>query len=156
MKFLLSIYKVFAFLLVSLSAFSSCVTLRPATVTLKNDISRYIRVYIPSTQMVHGTAAIVVSGMTLPYSQSVNPRDVIAGMLAKRGYIILNKLDERLLQETIIVNYGDSDRRNIRLGGIYDRSNTSIYFGSNVRIAMHYGSGRLWEYRSCRCEASCN
>ncbi|WP_299352051.1 hypothetical protein [uncultured Porphyromonas sp.] len=90
--------------------------------------------------MVHGTAAIVVSGMTLPYSQSVNPRDVIAGMLAKRGYIILNKLDERLLQETIIVNYGDSDRRNIRLGGIYDRSNTSIYFGSNVRIAMHYGS----------------
>ena len=117
MKFLLSIYKGFAFLLVSLSAFSSCVTLRPATVALKNDISRYTRAYIPSTQIVHGTTAIVVSGMTLPYSQSVNPRDVIAGMLAKRGYIILNKLDERLLQETIIVNYGESDRRNIGLGG---------------------------------------
>ncbi|WP_025843459.1 hypothetical protein [Porphyromonas gingivicanis] len=117
MKFLRSVYKVLALFIISLGIFSSCVTLRPANVTLKRDISQFTRVYIPSTQTVHGSTAVVISGMVLPYSQSVNPRDVIAGMLSKKGYIIINELDERFREETIIVNYGESDRRNVGLGG---------------------------------------
>lgn len=100
-----------------LGLFSSCVTLRPASISVKQDISKYRRVYIPQTQTVHGSTAIVISGAVLPYSQTVNPRDVIAGMLSKRGYVILDQLEERFLRETIIVNYGESDRRNVGLGG---------------------------------------
>lgn len=111
-----TLYRVLVLLVISLSVFSSCVTLRPATVDRKKDLSMFSRVYIPPTQTIHGSTAIVVSGMVLPYSQSVNPRDVIAGMLSKKGYIILNELDDRFRHETVIVNYGESNRRNFVLG----------------------------------------
>ena len=111
-----ALYRVLVLLIISLSVFSSCVTLRPATVDWKKDLSMFSRVYIPPTQTIHGSTAIVVSGMVLPYSQSVNPRDVIAGMLSKKGYIILNELDDRFRHETVIVNYGESNRRNFGLG----------------------------------------
>ena len=112
-----TLYRVLVLLAISLSVFSGCVTLRPATVDRKKDLSMFSRVYIPPTQTIHGSTAIVVSGMVLPYSQSVNPRDVIAGMLSKKGYIILNELDDRFRHETVIVNYGESNRRNLGLGG---------------------------------------
>ena len=111
------ISRILIILSLSFGILTSCVTLRPASVILKKDISSYTYVYVPSTQTVHGSTAITVSGMVLPYSQSVNPRDVIAGVLSKRGYVILNELDERFRQETIIVNYGESDRRNVGLRG---------------------------------------
>ena len=38
-------------------------------------------------------------------------------MLSKKGYIILNELDDRFRHETVIVNYGESNRRNFVLGG---------------------------------------
>ena len=108
-----ALYRVLVLLIISLSVFSSCVTLRPTTVDWKKDLSIFSRVYIPPTQTIHGSTAIVVSGMVLPYSQSVNPRDVIAGMLSKKGYIILNELDDRFR----LVNYGESNRWNFGLGG---------------------------------------
>lgn len=79
-----ALYRVLVLLTISLSVFSGCVILRPATVDWKKDLSMFSRVYIPPTQTIHGSTAIVVSGMVLPYSQSVNPRDVIAGMLSKK------------------------------------------------------------------------
>ena len=87
----------------------------------------------------------VVSGMVLPYSQSVNPRDVIAGMLSKKGYIILNELDDRFRHETVIVNYGESNRRNFCIGWIYYRSNSTIYFGFNRRIGLYYNCKKVME-----------
>ena len=49
-------------------------------------------------------------------TKSVNPSDVIAGILIKEGYIILPELKPELSNETLIVNYGESGRRNRGLG----------------------------------------
>ena len=49
-------------------------------------------------------------------TKSVNPSDVIAGILIKQGYIILPELKSELANETLIVNYGESGRRNRGLG----------------------------------------
>ena len=49
-------------------------------------------------------------------TKSVNPSDVIAGVLIKEGFIILPELKSELSNETLIVNYGESGRRNRGLG----------------------------------------
>ena len=49
-------------------------------------------------------------------TKSVNPSDVIAGVLIKEGLIILPELKSELSNETLIVNYGESGRRNRGLG----------------------------------------
>lgn len=50
-------------------------------------------------------------------SQSVNPADVINGILSKEGFIRLPELKSELTEETLIVNYGESGRRDTGLGG---------------------------------------
>ena len=49
-------------------------------------------------------------------TKSVNPSDVIAGMLITEGFIILPELKSELSHETLIVNYGESGRHNRGLG----------------------------------------
>ena len=49
-------------------------------------------------------------------TKSVNPSDVISGVLIKEGFIILPELKSELSNETLIVNYGESGRRNRGLG----------------------------------------
>jgi len=61
-------------------------------------------------------SGIPVAGVIIPYSQSVNPRDVIAGAFAKRGFVVLPSLDERFRTQTLMVSYGESGRRNVALG----------------------------------------
>lgn len=110
------ICRVVILLTISLGVLAGCVILRPATVTVKNDIKQYTRAYIPATQAIHSSNAVTISGIVIPYSRSVNPRDVIAGILSKRGYIVMDQLDDRFRQETMIVNYGESGKRKAVLG----------------------------------------
>ena len=49
-------------------------------------------------------------------SKSVNPSDVISGILLKNGFSQLPELKPELTDETLIVNYGESGRRNRGLG----------------------------------------
>ncbi len=49
-------------------------------------------------------------------TKSVNPSDVIAGILIQKGYVILPEPNSRLAKETLIVNYGESGRRNRGFG----------------------------------------
>lgn len=49
-------------------------------------------------------------------TKSVNPRDVIAGALIKQGFVILPEMKSDLSHLTLIVNYGESGRRNRGLG----------------------------------------
>ena len=41
-------------------------------------------------------------------TKSVNPSDVIAGILIQKGYVILPELNPELAKETLIVNYGET------------------------------------------------
>ena len=49
-------------------------------------------------------------------TKSVNPSDIIAGILIQNGFIIVSEIKSELAKETVIVNYGESGRRNRRFG----------------------------------------
>ena len=52
----------------------------------------------------------------LTETKSVSPSDIIAGILIQNGYVILPDVKPELEKETLIVNYGESGRRNRGLG----------------------------------------
>ena len=65
--------------------------------------------------MTSGSGASI-NGQYYSTSKSVNPRDVISGILAKQGFILIPELKNELASETLIINYGESGRRNTGLG----------------------------------------
>ena len=102
--------------LVVMCLLTGCATLRPPTMRVNKDLRAYSHVYVPATQTMDSHSGIPVAGVIIPYSQSVNPRDVIAGAFAKRGFVVLPSLDERFRTKTLMVSYGESGRRNVALG----------------------------------------
>ena len=103
-------YTTFIFGLIALVVvgfLTGCVTLRPATVRVNKDLRAYSYVYIPATQPVQETLEQKI--------ESVNPRDLIAGAFAKKGFIILPSVDERFRAKTLMVGYGQGRGRSVTL-----------------------------------------
>ena len=98
-----------------------CAILEPAQVKRFKDIESYTYAYINAAQTLNsgvgGSVPIYGSGTYGYYtSKSVNPTDVIAGILMKRGLIVSNTPDN---PKTVIVSYGQSGQRYVAggLGG---------------------------------------
>lgn len=72
--------------------------------------------YITPTKELTSSTGSVYGIYGSSTTKSVNPSDVIAGILISNGYIILPELKPELAKETLIVNYGESGRRNRGLG----------------------------------------
>ncbi|WP_308558762.1 hypothetical protein [uncultured Porphyromonas sp.] len=77
-----------------------------------------VKTYLPLSQFQY--AYIAPTGSVLGYSQanlnSVNPRDFIAGQLFKRGIIVVPEINPAQAQKTLVVSYGEGDKRNILVG----------------------------------------
>ena len=99
-----------------LLAMTACASLRPVSVNRIESIDNYKYVYITPTQELTSSTGSVYNGYGSTQSKSINPSDVIAGSLLKKGYTRLPQLVPELLDETLIVNYGESGRRNRGLG----------------------------------------
>lgn len=97
-----------AIVLVVVGFLTGCAMPRVPTVQMNKDLRAYSYVYIPATQPVQETSEQKI--------ESVNPRDLIAGAFAKKGFIILPSVDERFRAKTLMVSYGESGRRNVVLG----------------------------------------
>jgi hypothetical protein len=96
---------------------SSCVSLKPVT-SIKNDsIEKFKYIYISPTSSLTSSTGTTIGGQFYSSSKSVNPSDVIAGILSKEGLIKLPELKPELSDQTLIVNYGESDKRKTGLGG---------------------------------------
>lgn len=95
---------------------SSCAPLKPVT-SIKNDsIGAYKYIFITQTSSLTSSSGTSINGQYYSTSKSVNPRDVISGILAKNGFVLIPELKNELDKETLIVNYGESGRRNTGLG----------------------------------------
>jgi len=127
-------------LLLSLSVFFilntvliSCVAinppLKPVVISNKQDFSRFkYFVITPSATLTSGTGAIYgMNGSTS--SKSVNPSDLISGILTKKNFIRLSQVNPDLSTQTMIVNFGESGRRDTGLGGY--TMEVTIQFVSN-------------------------
>ncbi len=57
-------------------------------------------------------------GFMASVAKSVNPSDVIAGILMKKGFVVLDSMNDNAKKEqTLLLQYGQGDRRNV-LGGL--------------------------------------
>ena len=75
-------------------------------------------------------------------SKSVNPTDVITGILTKEGFIRLPELKDELKDETLIVNYGESGRRNRSLGYTIEVTIQLVSAKSNELISSCSAEGQ--------------
>lgn len=98
----------------------SCAPLRLPVIVKNAPIETYKYAYISPTKELTSSSGGTYGGQYGIYgsstTKSVNPSDVIAGVLIKEGFIILPELKSELSNETLIVNYGESGRRNRGLG----------------------------------------
>ena len=98
----------------------SCRALHQPVIVRNVPIETFKYAYIPTTQGLASSTGETFGGKYGIYgfstTKSVNPSDVIAGMLITEGFIILPELKSELSHETLIVNYGESGRHNRGLG----------------------------------------
>lgn len=97
-----------------------CAPLKAPTIIKNDPIESYKYIYITPTNNLTSGSGGVYGGQYGMYgastNKSVNPSDVISGILIKEGFIRLPELKPELYEETLIVNYGESGRRNRGLG----------------------------------------
>jgi hypothetical protein len=116
MKKLLSLFAIICVLVCS----GCSVTLNAPMVTMHSSLVGYKYVYINHTKEKVSTLGVSSAYTNYAHSailtQSVNPADVISGILIKEGYVILHQYDPTLADSTLIVNYGESGKRDVGLG----------------------------------------
>lgn len=126
--------------------FSGCASLRsPVINTYNNDgISNYRYFYVSptgdytSSSGVYGDKYGVYGGTT----KSINPGSIISGILFKNGYIQVNEINANNADETMIVNFGESGRRNVNLGYSIEVTIQSISAATQLPICSCTAEGQ--------------
>ena len=99
---------------------NGCASLKPVTYNGNTSLIGYKYAYITPTSGLSSSSGGVygnaygVYGSTI--SKSINPADVISGILMKNGFTLIPELDDELKERTIIINYGETGRRNVFWG----------------------------------------
>ena len=99
-----------------------CASLRPPLLpatSIKNaSLEGYKYIYVSPTNSMTSSSGSTINGTLLSSSKTVNPADLITGIFIKEGLIRLLELKPELAEETLIINYGESGKRNTGgLGG---------------------------------------
>lgn len=100
---------------------SSCAaTLLPVSVTRNSTLDGYKYVYITPTSGITSTTGGVYGGSYGVYgstqTKSIYPSDIIAGIMIKKGFTQVPNITPEIATQTLIINYGESGRRNVGLG----------------------------------------
>lgn len=111
-----NLLKVTELLILSLLTIS-CASLRPVTNIRNGSIDSYKYFYIIPTNSLTSSSGATISGQYYSSSKTVNPSDVITGILSKNGLIRLPEIKPEFTDETIVINYGESGRRKTGWGG---------------------------------------
>ena len=94
----------------------SCSPLQPVTALRHGEIRDYKYAYVAQTKSLTSSSGGSINGQYYSSSKTVNPRDIISGILSKEGFILIPELKAEIANETLVVNYGESGRRNTGLG----------------------------------------
>ena len=130
-------------ILVASICLSGCTSLKPPTVVKNGAIENYKYVFISPTNSLTSSSGVSIGGQYYSSGKTVNPSDVITGILSKEGFIRLPELKPELADQTLIVNYGESGTRNTGLGG-YTIEVTIQFVGakSNIQISSCTAEGQ--------------
>lgn len=97
----------------------ACAPLRSPVIVKHAPVEMFKYAYISPTKELTSSTGSTYGGQYGIYgssTKSVNPSDIIAGILIQKGYVLLPEIKPELVRETVIVNYGESGRRNRGLG----------------------------------------
>ena len=92
---------------------------KPVTTYFDGDsISNYMFFYVTPTNELTSSSGVYGDqyGVFGGYTKSINPADIISGILLKNGYVRVAEIKEENKSKTMVVNYGESGRRNVNLG----------------------------------------
>lgn len=109
------------FLFVGILFVAGCAILKPVEVKRFGDTSNYKYAFVGQTQTLSSGAGSgyvgygTGGGYSYTLSKSVNPTDVISGILMKKGFVVIENITNPT--QTLIVRYGQSDKREV-LGGL--------------------------------------
>jgi len=115
--------KMIRFLVIILTGImiNSCRIVKPPVITKNYPIKEYKYVFIPTTNSLTSGSGRGYGSPGAAYgssvTKSVNPSDVISGVLLKEGFMIIPEMKQEFADKTLIVNYGESGRRNVGGGG---------------------------------------
>ena len=114
--FLFGVIRVFAIAILACTLLVSCVSLKAPIVNKYQSLDDYKYFYITPTSELTSSSAAIYGGYGAAQTNSLNPTDVISGIMLKNGFVRLSELNPDLLEQTLIVNYGESGKRSVSLG----------------------------------------
>ena len=121
---------------------NSCAVLKPPVITKNYSIEGFKYAFIPSTNSLTSGTGTTSNGQYYSSTKTVNPSDVISGILMKENFILLPEIQQELADRTLIVNYGESGRRYIA-GGLV---------GYTTEVTINFISAKTYE-TICSCTA---
>ena len=123
-----------------------CRPLMKPTVIMHESIEGYKYIFISPSSNLTSSSGSVYGGQYGVYgattSKSVNPGDVISGILLKEGYIRIHELKPELQDETMIVNYGESGKRNKGLGYTIEVTIQFVSAKTNAKLCSCTAEGQ--------------
>ena len=91
--------------------------LKPVYISKKQELKNFkYFVITPTATLTSGTGAIYGLNGAIS-SKTINPSDLIGGILTKNNFIRLPLVNPDLSAQTLVVNFGESGRRDTGLGG---------------------------------------
>ncbi len=138
--------KIILLALMSLLLVSCVVSLQPVRVTRNASLDNYTYFYITPTETKTGSSGGVYGNGYGVYgsstSKSTNPADIISGYLIKRGMVRLPEVKNDLADKTMIINYGETGRRNTSTGYTIEVTLQFISAKTNNVICVVTGEGQ--------------
>ena len=125
--------------------FGGCRALKSPVIVINAPLEGYEYVFIKPTQELTSGKGSTLGGRNGVYSEtirSINPSDIISGELIKQGFVILPELKQELNDRTLIVNYGESDRRNRGLGYTIEVTIQFVSAGSHELVCSCTAEGQ--------------
>ena len=120
----------------------ACVSLNPPTSIQNQSIENFKYIFLSTTNSLTSSTGLTISGQFYSTSKSINPSDVITGILTKNGFIRLTELNADLLDQTLIVNYGESGKRSTGLGYTIEVTIQFVSAKSNTLVASCTAEGQ--------------
>lgn len=93
--------------------------MRPAIIQNFDDSVNNYRYFIitPTSDYASSNGAYMVGNIMVgSEGKSINPSSIISGILIKNGFIQVNEINPDIAKETMLVNFGETGRRNVNLG----------------------------------------
>lgn len=115
--------KTFSLLLLCVGAllFTSCLSVGPTSISRNGSLDGYRYFYVTPTAERSSINGDTWGNRNHTYgtttSSSVNPADLIAGLLMGRGYVRVHEVKKEDAAQTMIINFGDG---NMREGGFFE------------------------------------